>query len=150
MYCDRCGKQIDEALNFCNSCGAQLKGNDIDRRSVLNSLVVALIVIATGGLGILAGILAILLDRIGKPEPVFIFSIFYLAALFGICFMISRQISKLIDLSAVNGPRRSEDPAAEPVQLPRRNTARLEEFREPASVIEHTTRTLDDVRIDRT
>jgi hypothetical protein len=146
MYCDRCGKRIDDALNFCNSCGAQLKGNDndIDRKSVLNSLVVALIVIATGGLGILAGIIAILFESVGKPEPVFVFALIYLAVLFGICFLILRQISKLLDLSSVGSGRRSKDPAP-PVQLPRRNTARLEEFREPASVTDQTTRTLDKI-----
>lgn len=149
MYCERCGKQIEEALNFCNSCGAQLKKGGESYRTVIALLVVALGVVAIGGLGTLAGILAILLDRISQTEPIVAFSVFYLAAWFGLCFMIMRQISKLIDANLAGKigfgsgkAQRTEQPA---VQLPPKSTAQLEEFRQPASVVENTTRTLDKV-----
>ncbi|MBK9153383.1 MAG: hypothetical protein IPM25_04080 [Chloracidobacterium sp.] len=148
MYCERCGKQLDEALNFCNGCGAQLRKERGDQRSVLNSLITAVIVVSIVGFGVLVGLMAILLDKLANPEPAFIFAIFYLATLFGIAFMIMRQISRLIDAKLkgndidANVPIRREE---RPVQLPPTSTARLEEHREPASVTEHTTRTLENV-----
>lgn len=148
MYCERCGKQIDNALNFCNACGAQIKQAKSEHQSVLNALITALIVVCTAGLGVLIGLMAILLDKFQNPEPAFIFALLYLATLFGIAFMIMRQISKLIDAKL-----KSTDVAAavrtfrdEPlVQLPPKTTNQLEDFREPASVIENTTRTLEEV-----
>lgn len=148
MYCERCGKSIDEELNFCKSCGAQLKKNGAaESKSLLNLLITALIVITTAGIGVLAGFLAILLDKIPRIEPVLIFAMFYLATLFGICFMIMRQVSKLIDaklsgryVETVNPP-----PHQPLVQLPPKTTAQLEHHREPASVVDSTTRTLDKV-----
>lgn len=150
MYCERCGKQIDDALNFCNACGAQIKKENNEEKSVLNSLVTALIVVCTAGLGVLVGLMAILLDKLQNPEPAFIFALFYLATLFGIAFMITRQISKVIDANL-----RSKDasqagrptPDQPQVQLPPRTTAQLEEHRQPASVVETTTRTLDEIKL---
>ncbi|MDI1242983.1 MAG: zinc ribbon domain-containing protein [bacterium] len=152
MYCERCGKQIDNALNFCNACGAQLKKEKSEQQSALNMLITALIVVCTAGLGVLVGLMAILLNKIQTPEPAFIFAIFYLATLFGISFLIMRQISKLIDAKLIGKDKsdshqvRREEPL---VQLPPKTTNQLEDFREPASVIENTTRTLDEVRARR-
>ena len=152
MYCERCGKQLDEALNFCNGCGAQLKksGSDTELKSVLNTLLVALIVVATAGIGVLAGLLAILLDRVPRIEPVIIFSFFYLATIFGVCFLIMRQVSKLID-ARLSGKDLYEavSPQEPLVQLPPKTTAQLEEHRQPASVVDVTTRTLEEVPIRR-
>ena len=147
MYCERCGKQIDDALNFCNSCGAQLKKEKDPAKSVLANLTSALISVAVVGLGVLVGLVAILLNKMPQPELIVVFSFIYLAVLFSICFMILRQISKVIDARVINKP--STDANVQPlVQLPPRTTAQLEEHRPPASVTEHTTRTLDHVPID--
>lgn len=149
MYCERCGKRIEEALNFCNACGAQLKKEDEPQKGILNTLITAVIVIGTGGLGVLVGLLAVLLDKVPRIEPVIAFAIFYLATVFGICFMLMRQISKLID-AKLDKKETRETPAIQPlVQLPAMNTAQLEEYRQPASVVENTTRTLDEVPLRR-
>lgn len=145
MYCDQCGKQIDDALNYCNSCGAPLKKEPDVSKSVISGLISALISVAVVGLGVLVGLIAILLDKVSKLEPVFIFSLFYLAVLFGICFMIMRQISKVIDARVI--PKKLSVPAAPLIQLPPRTTAQLEEHRQPASVTESTTRTLNKVPV---
>ncbi|MGD9588249.1 MAG: zinc ribbon domain-containing protein [Pyrinomonadaceae bacterium] len=148
MYCERCGKQLDEALNFCNGCGAQLRKEDGDQRSVLNSLITAVFVVSIVGFGVLVGLMAVLLSKLPNPELAFIFALIYLATLFGIVFMIMRQISRLIDaklkgndIDASVQIRRDE----RAVQLPPISTAQLEEYREPASVTENTTRTLENV-----
>lgn len=156
MYCERCGKQLDDALNFCNGCGAQLRttGDAQGQRSILNTLIVALIVIVTGGIGVLAALLAIMLDRVPRLEPIMAFSIFYLAALFGISFLIMRQVSKLIDAKLagknIYDPAPVKTATVQPlVQLPPKTTAQLEEHRQPASVVDATTRTLEEVPIRR-
>ena len=143
MYCDRCGKQVDTSLKFCNGCGAQLKKDDDDTpKSLVASLITALIVVATVGLGLLVGLVAVLLDKVQRFELVFVFAFLYLAVLFSICFMVMRQISKLIDAKLKSDDRL---PAPAPLSLPATNTAQLEAFHEPASVTEHTTRTLERV-----
>ncbi len=147
MFCERCGKQIEEALNFCNSCGAQLKKDGEAKQTVLTTLITALIAVGVGGLGILVGILAVLLDKIDRYEPVFAFAAFYLVLHFGICFMIARQISKMID-ARIKSPDMAET-VKRAVQLPPRSTNQLEEFHKPASVVENTTRTLDKVPVER-
>ena len=144
MYCERCGRQIDESLNYCNSCGAQLRRDNPPSKALAGVMVASLAVITISGLIVLAALLVSLLDRMGpKPEPLFAFAALYLVALFGICFLIMRQVSKLIDadLRSRDFPQRTSPPAA--VQLPPRSTSQLEEFREPASVTDHTTRTLE-------
>lgn len=149
-YCATCGKPIDEALNFCNSCGAQLRKEKDEKESVLSSLVIALIVVSVSGLGVLVGLMAILLDKLPNPEPAFVFALFYLATLFGIAFMITRQISKLINAKlAGDGSQESRRTSKdEPmVQLPPKVTAQLEEYRQPASVVDSTTRTLDEIKL---
>lgn len=149
MYCERCGRKIDEALNFCSGCGAQLKKEGESGQSILKSLISALIAVAIAGLGILVAILVILLDRVPNFDPVVVFGAIYLAVLFGICFLITRQISKLID-AKLEKRDFVETARSQPlIQLPTKTTAQLDEFREPASVIESTTRTLDKVPVQR-
>jgi len=153
MYCERCGKKIDEALNYCNGCGTSLKRETGSYRTVLTMMIAALSVVGVTGLGILIGLLAVLLDRVSRPEPVFAFAVFYLAAWFGVCFMMMRQISKLIDANIAGkisfDPEKSRQAGPPLVQLPPRTTAQLEEYRQPASVIENTTRTLDEVPVGK-
>jgi hypothetical protein len=139
MFCARCGKQIDDSLKYCNGCGTQIKK---EADSPLTSLITALIIIGTAGLGILVGLSAVLLDKIPNFGPVLIFGVIYLAVLFGICFMIMRQITKLIDADL--GRRRLPE-AKQFTELPAPTTNELEEFRQPASVTDQTTRTLDKI-----
>ena len=143
MYCERCGRQIDESLNYCNSCGAQLR-RDNPPPKLAGVMIASLAFITIVGLIVLAWLLVNLVDRMGpKPEPLFAFAAVYLTTLFGICFMLMRQVSKVIDaeLRSRDFPQRTSSPPA--VQLPPRSTSQLEEFREPASVTDHTTRTLE-------
>ena len=147
MYCERCGKQIDESLNYCNACGSQLRRELVaPPKSLTAFMASALACTVIFGLLILAILMSTLLGRVPNPDPIIGFGVAYLVVLFAIAFMISRQVSKLIDADL-----RSRDlaPRNSPtvVQLPPRSTSQLEEFREPASVTDHTTRTLEHTRI---
>ena len=153
MYCERCGKEIDDSLNYCNGCGTPLKREIGSYRTVITMMIAALSVVGIAGLGILIVLLAVLLNRVARPEPVFAFAVFYLAAWFGVCFMMMRQISKLVDANIAGkirfDPEKSRQTGSPLVQLPPRTTAQLEEYRQPASVIENTTRTLDEVPVGK-
>ncbi|MDM7922404.1 MAG: hypothetical protein QUS14_08890 [Pyrinomonadaceae bacterium] len=152
MYCARCGKQVDTSLNYCNSCGTQIKKEKDGGKSVLSSLLSALISVAVVGLMVLVGLMVILLDKVPNPEPVFLFGIIYLAVLFGICFMIMRQVSRVIGRQFDEPATRQNTITADfvpPVQLPPQSTNPLEGFREPGSVTDHTTRTLVEVPVRR-
>ena len=146
MYCEQCGKRIEEALNYCNSCGTQLRKDNPPSRSLAASMVGAMAATTIFGLIILAVLIGNLFDRIGRNEPLFVFAMVYLILLFGICYMIMKQVSKLVDaeLRGREFPQRTATPA---VQLPPRSTNPLDEFREPASVTDATTRTLEHSRI---
>lgn len=147
MYCEQCGKRIEEALNYCNSCGKQLKKDSPPSRSLAASVVGAMAAIVTFGLIILAVLIGNLFDRFGgRNEPLFVFAMVYLIMLFAVCYLMMKQVSKLVDaeLKSRESPQRTSAPL---VQLPPRSTNQLEEFREPASVTDHTTRTLDEVQI---
>lgn len=91
------------------------------------------------------------LTRSDIPPALFVpISFFYFAALFGICLMVLRYGSK------ASNPARSErsldtGELARPAYLSPATTAQLEEAREfgIGSVTDATTRTLDEVTIER-
>lgn len=143
MYCETCGRPIDEALNYCNGCGAPLRRDAPPSRSTTGIMIAAAACTTISGLIVISLLVVMLLERSPRPEPVFAFGAVFLLVLCAICFMMMRQVSKLIDaeLRSRDFPQRTSSPPA--VQLPPRSTSQLEEFREPASVTDHTTRTLE-------
>jgi hypothetical protein len=147
MFCERCGKQIDESLNYCNACGTQLRREILPpQKSLTSFMIAAFSCTVIFGLLILAILISTLFGKVPNPDPLIAFGVAYLVVLFGICFIIGRQISKLIDadIRSREFPQRSSAP---PVQLPPRKLNQLDEFREPASVTDHTTRTLEPTRV---
>ena len=145
MYCESCGKKIDESLNYCNGCGASLRTEVRSQKSLAAFLIAGLTITAITGFVILAVLMAFLVDRVmPRIEPLFVFGMVFLLALFGISFLIMRQVSRIIDheLKARDLPKRVAEPL---VQLPTRSTNQLDEFREPATVTDATTRTLENV-----
>lgn len=145
MYCESCGKKIDESLNYCNGCGASLRSEVRSQKGLAAFLIASLTVISISGLLILAMLIAFLIDKVTpRIEPLFVFGGVFLFVLFGIAFLIMRQVSRVIshELNIREVPKRMAEPL---VQLPPRSTNQLDEFREPASVTDQTTRILDKV-----
>ncbi len=152
MFCQKCGNSVDEHLSYCNRCGSKLFKEDVSPQATANSvatnLSMAVGFTGLGGLGILVGLIAVLLKNNALREVIVILAICYLAALFGICFLMLQQISRLTKAS--QSPDEKTIGQSSPGQLNAVNTAQLEEHREPLmSVTEHTTRTLDEVSIKR-
>jgi len=145
MYCSTCGSSINDTLKYCKNCGVKLSKDDEKEdtpESILDNLLTTLCFVAIFGFFFLVGLVAILLDKIIAHQIVILIVISYLAALFGICYMLLSQVPKLIDAKLNKKSERGEN--VQPAQLYAKNTARLEEPREPVmSVTENTTRTLE-------
>jgi hypothetical protein len=160
MYCAKCGSQINLNLNYCNNCGAKTGRDDEESKvSPLTHLITALTFITLGGLGILVGLIALLLDRGVKHEAVAILACIYLVTLFGICFSLTRLTAKMVEAKIKEKTERPNQ-VFQPVQLPAPNTAQLEESyqppaslteqaNQPLSVTEHTTRSFEQVYVKR-
>lgn len=152
MYCQSCGNQINDDLSFCNRCGNRVIKNELATRGAsANTSVLKSLSIATGFVGVIGsgGLLALIIiivsERIESPAA-FLFALLFAATVFGICFMMTRQISRLAGVA-------SSDLPVKPIFKIRREPEQLNpadaaaEFQSPAksfrSVTENTTRTLD-------
>ena len=149
MYCANCGVQINQELNYCNHCGAKVSKVELEtRKTIAENLSSSLGYI--GGFGMFGFIFVVLvLVKNGvHPTALTFISLFYLASLFGICFLILRQTAGFSKKSLPENKK--TQPGFQTGQLNSANTARLEEHREPViSVTENTTRTLDKVLAER-
>ena len=150
MYCPTCGNSVADGLKYCNSCGVRLTREIEDKDGtpgkMLDNILTALFLIVMFALGILVGLVAVLLSNNVKPDAVMLIAVVYLIAVFGICFSLVRQATKLIDYR-LKGWNRGEPVSTAP-QISTPNNPKLDEYREPAmSVTDHTTRTLDKVPV---
>lgn len=151
MYCSNCGSSVNDKLKYCNSCGERL-GKDEDKEGapgkMLSNILTTLFLVVLFGLGILVGLVGVLLGNHTPNELVAIIVIAYLIAVFGICFTLLRQVPKLID-AKLNRKSSLTPDFIPPQKLDPRTTAQLGDYQQPASVTEHTTRTLEGIPIKR-
>lgn len=149
MYCTGCGSQLQTGLNYCSRCGRRVAEDSASGSAFTPTP--PIVAAFTAGAGFFCYILVIrVLSRAGVPPNQFVpLSFFYFAALFGICFLILRHGSGAKEKQE----RPSDNPEAERSErsyIGPANTAQLTEPNEmPASVTDHTTRTLDKVTAER-
>jgi hypothetical protein len=149
MYCPSCGKSVKDGLRYCNHCGERLERETDDSGSpgkMLKEILETLFWMAVIGLGILIGLVSVLLNKNIDPMIVGIIVVAYLMTLFGICFTLSRQVPKLIDARLKGEQKRDHVPDLE---LPSARAGQLDAYREPATVTDVTTRTLDEELVER-
>ena len=145
MYCSECGNAIRPELNYCNRCGAAVLSRSSGNIEVASNL--SNVVGAIGVFGFLSyiAVLYLLLSN-GVPWPgVAWISLFYLVALSIIC----SRILKLIGAQSSKPIRNSSWTATTGELDPPVNDRLIDDRGTPASVVEHTTRTLDQVPISR-
>jgi ABC-type nickel/cobalt efflux system permease component RcnA len=149
MYCAKCGNTISNKLNYCNSCGGKLTNDSTDSQNViLISLIISLGLFSIVGLVGLIGFLSHLFDRGVKDETILFVAVSFLLIIFGIAFIIGKQISKIIDNKATKNTQNAET-VFQP-QLAAPITGQLQESKmRPMSVTENTTKTLDEVLLKR-
>ena len=141
MYCSTCGSLINTELNYCNRCGARVdKLATAENSSATGYLSMATGFVGLGGLGLTVGLIAMLLKNGVVIEAVVMLAFAFLSTIFGITFLMIRQISQMSNAA----PPMIKEKAFEKPQLDSPTTAQLEEARQPArSVTENTTRTLE-------
>lgn len=142
MYCSKCGSLVNDTLKYCKNCGVQLVKDEEKEtpKSILDDLLTALCFVALGGLGILVGLVAVLLEKGVDHKGVTIIAVFYLAVVAAICYLLLSYIPKLIDANINQNAEKHEPP----------QPAQLEEHRQPvASVTENTTRNFEKIPLKR-
>ncbi|HSK71842.1 MAG TPA: hypothetical protein VK892_09125 [Pyrinomonadaceae bacterium] len=154
MYCSRCGNLISEELNFCSRCGERVNKTELAETSkkkneTLDTLALTTIFVGVGGLLFLVGLVGVLLEKTISTQAIIIIVVAYLAAWLGVCLKLLGQISKVVDAN-LNERKPKEEELSQPARLTAPTTAQLEEHREPVlSVTENTTKTLDEVLVER-
>jgi hypothetical protein len=149
MYCANCGTLVNNKLNYCNGCGAKLAKPDAETdKTVSRSLAESLGYIGVFGLvGFIFVLVILVKNGIGGPDLMGILFL-YLAAVFGVCFLVLRQIKNFTNAPVAPPPNFSNTQPLNQLGAP--NTAQLEEPKQPpASVTDNTTRTLDEVLAKR-
>lgn len=149
MFCSVCGSESAKGLKYCKSCGARMGGDVSDvRASVAKTF--SLAAVFTGAFGLIAFAIIIkeLLAFGSQPSFVLLIATLYLGSLLGIIYMIVRQVFKLIGFAPDQHDVSAADEQRVPLFKPA-DTARLEPHREPASVVETTTRNLSEVPVER-
>ena len=149
MYCSNCGNKVTPELNYCNRCGGKMQKHENPNESLAKSLSTSLGYIGFAGFLSLVGIIAILTkDRWFEPAALVLIVGLFLTTLFGISGMILKQIFKLSEnnKTTTNTPETNFQPA----ELNPPTTNKLQAPTEaPASVVENTTKTLDEVMVER-
>ncbi|MEQ1642934.1 MAG: zinc ribbon domain-containing protein [Pyrinomonadaceae bacterium] len=153
MFCPNCSASVNKKLKYCSSCGERLsKSSEIDKDGMpgkmLDNVLTTVFLVVMFGLGILVGLVAVLMGSGMPMQPVVVIIVAYLAAVFGICIMLLKQVPKLID-ARLRADGYAEE-SREAGRLAPLTTAQLEEYREPVmSVTDRTTKTLDKVPLER-
>ena len=151
MYCSGCGSQLQSGLIYCSRCGRRVAEDLASGNWAANPMTMTAII---AGVGFVAFMLVIRALTRSEVPPNFLvpISFVYFGALFGICFMVLRYGSKLRTGESSAEKVRETDELDAPAYLrPAVNTAQLEEARDVGmgSITDATTRTLDEVRIER-
>lgn len=151
MYCITCGNLMDEKLNYCNRCGNRVVKNELAARNEATVSVIKTLSVATGvagvvGLGGLIGLIAILIASHVVPELAAILAVLFAATAFSICFMLTRQISRLSSIAFLPAENAQLRSATEQLNAPAigQIEAPVAPFR---SVTENTTRTLGKTEV---
>ncbi len=146
MFCSNCGNEINDTLNFCKRCGKRLeKGVDpATAKSMFEAFMTATAVVIVGGLGILIGLVAVLLNNGVDPAGVGVISVIYLAALTFTSFMLLRMLPKLIDARLSSSKTESSESYSAP-QINSRTPAQLDKAKQPISIVENTTRNFEEI-----
>jgi hypothetical protein len=152
MYCSNCGKDIPDALNYCNVCGAPTQntiaagGTKLPRVFAMGATFFAII-----GIAALFPFLRMLLDsRLDSPS----IGMFVLMYLVTVLLIFGTLIGMTWKVSTSGGrkdrPQKQDDQYRPPASFRGPNTAQLypgdPEF---GSVTDSTTRTLDEVFVER-
>jgi hypothetical protein len=143
MYCSSCGTPVTPGLSYCNRCGTSLREPEPPPRNtgVMSIMVIAMTLVALGGLGILLGGAAALRNGANlPPDLIGLFMLFCFLIVMMTEIALVRNLSKLVSSSS---EKQKYLPAAKSIP-PDLRLPQATPFGEPvSSVTENTTRTLE-------
>ncbi len=147
MYCANCGNQIKPELNYCNRCGGKIEKTE-NNQTAFQSISTAIGFVGLGGMiVILIFALKLLKENVDISAVIAIIGMF-LATILAIIYMTIRLMPQYLDKSKTS--EKSFPDFVPPNSLSSAKTAQLEEPKQtPASVLENTTRTLEEVFVKK-
>lgn len=146
MFCSNCGKTLESHLNYCSSCGTRVESaKPVIMKSGSPALAIAGAFVGMIGLMAFYPIMRELLRSPLDTDARIVIMALYLLTVFGMFSVMIWQSRK--GTTEVGHKRnRPSDGFVGHTAFQRVNTAQLAEpTARPASVTEHTTRTLDKV-----
>ncbi len=147
MYCSECGTKLGSNLNYCKQCGRRVPQGQTT--SVAENLSQAITYIGAFGLmGFIFVIYLMIRSEIAAGPTAVIISFLYLATLFGICYLILRQTAPFT-LRKKNPDRELHDAVPQAYLRPVTTSQLPDPIHGPLSVTEHTTRTLEEMPVER-
>lgn len=154
MYCSTCGSAVSPNLTYCNQCGARLSGakGDNPKSSEVKpeTLVGAISAVFIFGLGAIIGLAMALKMVFPQPDNLGLIIFFTL-----ISFLIMLGVESVF-IWMLLGRKIGAKEADDAKRLKKQTAKELDEAKvgmlaEPAfSVTEHTTRTLEPVKVKHT
>lgn len=152
MYCSSCGGTVAQGVSYCNLCGAKLnkaKDESVAKPAELfpESLVWAIVVVFTVGLGVTIGLMAVMKDLLNFGQGLIIgFTL--------LSFLLTIVVEGVLIwmlLESKRNAQKSGVPAPLKEQTTRElDTAQALSLPEPVpSVTEHTTRTFEPIYSER-
>jgi len=147
MYCSHCGSQTADNLNFCKNCGARNEHRPlVTTGPSLRRLLVAAVALGAVGITGFFPILRELLRSGVDPTAMVVLLIAYLATVLLMFAILVGHIWKNTGEPQIKGS--GQETPYRDQYFRGVNTAQLPEpMDRPASVTEHTTRTLDEIPV---
>ena len=152
MYCSNCGKIISDDRNYCSGFGSPAERTALVYQSKSQrSLIIGSTLLGTVGLGTLFPIIRTMLEMHVDPTLFCIIVVAYLAALLYMFSVLMGHVSKRYSGIVTRSSDRTEADTYSPPASFRGVTTSQLHAAEPdvASVTESTTRTLDQVPVNR-
>jgi hypothetical protein len=149
-FCSNCGKPLNANLNYCSSCGTRVESNPlIVKNSSAGMMGIGSVFVACVGLMAFFPILRELLHSPLETGAVVVILIAYLVTVLLMFAVLVGHVWKNSGDIRIKGNRSSEGFGGQHA-FRGVNTAQLPEpTSQPASVTEHTTRTLEEVPFKR-
>jgi hypothetical protein len=150
MYCSSCGSAINSGLSYCNHCGARLSNSkdlDVSKPSglSLNNLVFFMVVTAIFGLAAITGLMAVM--RTGFD--LYMGEILFITMLSFLIILGVEGILVWLLVRSIKGDKEKNiDVPVKKLTTQEIMEVQARELAEPpASITEHTTRTLEPTMV---
>jgi hypothetical protein len=158
MFCPYCGTESTQGLNYCNRCGGNLSTpaqasapfeHHAPSAGTTWAAGVTMTLLVVIGLGFLFGMMRDLVHTGHSPDAVVVIMMCGVLTILGSLFMLTRFWMRVLGVRSVKAEKSL--PGTRPSHTNELGPSRFDALpdAQPASVTEHTTRTLEHVKRSR-